>query len=237
MIFNQIYKYRLKTLIILSLCLFFIQCSSNRFYSNYSDDDFSVYYYEIAMDKTLFEKKILRLQTYKSLKFMNGQDLIGYDFIDSIDINSKEKYGAKEENGILRYGHYEATGQIKKKNSHWMHPPRAHYFKILEMNAFPYIVNNKKDWKYDLDFGEHWGDERWITWKGRRLSKTKYELSDKKQKYFLGNKKIKCLKIIAHTKIQNLGETESIFYYNEEYGFVYMWFKTINNQIIEFKML
>jgi len=83
----------------------------------------------------------------------------------------------------------------------------------------------------------HWADERCSTLAGRRTSNTLYKLAKRSVEYEMGMKKIKCFKVVANTKIEGLGKTKSIFYYNEEYGFVYMRFKTINNQIIEFRMI
>lgn len=220
------------------LLLFLSQCSSNSTFRSLDRGiNDSIYIYEVKMDHSLYEIKFLQLHAYKYKKFINGQDLIGYDFYDSIEnVDSKIHYEVLED-GIQKFYHDEMTGQIREKNSHWMHPPRNEYFRILELNAFPYFVKDKKKWNYDLNFGEHWGDERWITWEGRRTSYSKYKLVDTNVDYDLGEKKIRCFKILAHTKIEGLGKTKSVFYYNEVYGFVYMYFKTINNQIIEFKMI
>jgi len=104
------------------------------------------------------------------------------------------------------------------------------------LNAFPYYVKNKIEWTYDLDFGDHWADERWLIWKGRNTSFSKYQLNGTII-FNLGNQKLECSEIVAITTIKALGETESKFYYNHKYGFVYMRFKTINDQVIEFKMI
>lgn len=195
----------------------------------------SVRIYSILMDTSLSKRKILRLQLYSPIKFMNGQDLITYDYCDSkleCDTTKYENY----KNGNREFTHDENTGQIKDTGSNWIHPPRIEYFKVLQMNAYPYFIDNEQEWNYDLNFGDHWGDKRWMTWKGRNIAYSKYQLKDTIN-YDLGNQKIECFEILATTKIEALGETETVFYYNEEFGFVYMLFKTINNKYIEFKMI
>lgn len=223
------------------ISIFFLSASNDTISSNENfktDYNDSVRIYVIQMDTVLSQRKFLRLQLFYNQPFIgDDQTVISYNYC-----NSKEECDAivstMVKNGReMRFSNAEVTGQIVKPDSHWTHPPRAEYFRILELNAFPYFVKNKKKWSYDLNFGDHWGDERWITWKGRRTSHSKYKLVDTNVDYDLGEKKIRCFKILARTKIEGLGKTKSVFYYNEVYGFVYMYFKTINNQIIEFKMI
>lgn len=83
----------------------------------------SIFIYEIKMNHSLSEMKILRLQTYKYKKFINGQDLITYDYFDSIEKVDSKIYEEVSEDGIRKIYHDEMTGQIKMKKSHWMHPP------------------------------------------------------------------------------------------------------------------
>ena len=75
-----------------------------------------------------------------------------------------------------------------------------------------------------------------MIWEGRNIAKSKYKLIGNVY-YQFGDQRLECYKISANTKIDALGETENIFYYNQKYGFVYMFFKTINNKIIELKMI
>jgi len=223
------------------ISIFFISASSDKISSNEGfkiEPNDSVRIYEIKMDTLLSERKFLRLQLFDRQAFIeDDQTLISYNYCNSKEECNSIVSPKMNKDRIIKFPNAEITGQIVKPDSHWMHPPRSEYFRILELNAYPYFVKNKKEWSYDLNFGEHWGDERWITWEGRRTSYSTYKLGNTKVDYDLGKEKIKCSKIIAHTKIEGLGKTKSIFYYNEEYGFVYMSFKTINNQIIEFKML
>lgn len=232
-------KYLFFLVSFVSISFLFLSASNDKLGSNenFRLEYDSVRIYKIEMDTILSERKFLRLQIFDNQSFIaDEQTVITYNYCNSKNecdtIVSPIVY-----NGEMKFSNAEVTGQIFKEDSHWIHPPRAEYFRVLELNAFPYFVKDKKKWNYDLNFGEHWGDERWITWEGRRTSHSTYKLVERNVDYELGKEKIKCFKIIAHTKIEGLGNTESIFYYHEVYGFVYMFFKTINDQIIEFKMI
>src|SRR5690606_18421864 len=61
------------------------------------------------------------------------------------------------------------SGVIENEKNVWMHPPRDEYFKILELNPFPYIQSPFKvgnDWQWSLKVGEFWSDSRWKSWDG-----------------------------------------------------------------------
>lgn len=218
----------------MSIFFFFISCSVTKT-ANYSDCNQKVFYYNISIDTLLSNKKYLRLEVLPNNSFLIGQETISYDYCGSI--NSCDTIYEVYQNGNLSLRHDEFTGRIVKKGSYWIHPPRFEYFKILELNAFPYYEKDEVQWSDSVTFGEEWGDKRWIEWSGMKTSISIYKLADTKANYKIKESNIKCFKINAHTKIQGLGTTESMFYYNEYYGFVYMRFKTINNKIIEFKMI
>lgn len=199
----------------------------------YSND--SIKYYRVKMDTTLYNLKLLRLQIYKGTKFVKGQIMISYDYCkDYTECKNKVYEGIENGNRIVF--HDELTGQIINSDSIWMHPPRSEYFTVLEMNAFPFFVKNRKEWTYNLNFGDHWGDKRWATWEGRRTSQSIYERKELVS-YKFGNRNLDCIEISACTTVEDLGFTESTFYYNDELGFVYMFFRTINNKTIEFKLI
>lgn len=115
----------------------------------------------------------------------------------------------------------EMTGVIENSKNIWMHPPRTDLFKILELNPFPYIkapyeVGNK--WNWQLNFGDHWADKRWLEWKGENLNKYNYEIIDKTTiTTKLG--KLECY-VIESEATSNLGSTKLTSYFNETYGFV-----------------
>lgn len=123
----------------------------------------------------------------------------------------------------------EITGAIENRINVWIHPPRSSYFKILELNPFPYIktpyqIGNKWNWK--LEIGDHWSDKRWMEWKGSITNHYQYEIVDKK-KIPTNLGVIECYLIRANAKSQ-LGETELLSYFNKVHGFVKLEYRNID---------
>lgn len=122
-------------------------------------------------------------------------------------------------NNIAPFG--SNSGVIENEKNVWMHPPRDKYFKILELNPFPYIkapykVGNRWNWK--LSIGGFWSDPRWMSWNGFVENAYEYEIIDKsKIKTALGN--LNCF-IIQSKATCRLGKTELISYFHRKYGFV-----------------
>ncbi|MDP9956593.1 hypothetical protein J2X97_002252 [Epilithonimonas hungarica] len=223
----------------LSLILIF---SANFFFGQgkiqYSNDKIkfcdNTFFYQIVADSTISKDRILMLQYYNFQSSFNpGQSTISYDTCISLE----KCEDVIRNNSATKFSHYELTGAIIENDKIWMHPTRSDNFRILEMNAFPYFESGKSDWNYTLDFGDHWGDKKWIEWEGRRSSVSKYKVENKEVSYTINNKEIKCVVIQADTEIPNLGRTNSIFYYNHDYGFVRMIFNTIDNKTIEFNLI
>ena len=195
----------------------------------------NIFFYKIESDLIISEK-ILRIELFPSIpSYNNNQKLISYDYCKTLEECDRNFEIIK--NCEKTFNHYEMTGYIAKNDSLWIHPPRSNDFRILELNAFPFYMNNKKRWQYSLTFGDYWSDKKWKEWKGNRTSITEYKVGSKPFFFKLGENKIKCYKIRAYTAIGNLGRTSSIFYYNEQYGFVHMIFKTINNKTIELRLI
>lgn len=133
------------------------------------------------------------------------------------------------------------TGVIENEANVWVHPPRYNYFRILELNPFPYIkapyeVGTK--WTWNLRIGDQWADERWKIWEGSIENKYNYEITDiQKLETVFG--KIKCYVIESSAK-SRIGETMLTAYFNEKYGFVKLNYTNINGtktniELIEFK--
>ena len=123
----------------------------------------------------------------------------------------------------------EMTGAIENEMNVWIHPPRSNFFKILELNPFPYIkspyqIGTKWNWK--LEIGDHWADKRWLEWKGGIENNYDYEIKEKKNiSTKLGN--LECY--IIHSKAKSrIGETELISYFNPNFGFVKLEYKNID---------
>ncbi|MCL1666984.1 hypothetical protein M2T82_02795 [Elizabethkingia ursingii] len=197
----------------------------------------SVSIYEISSNSDLIQNKILRLEVLNRVSPINGknQKTIFYDYCNSIEEcqrNFKELI-----NGNITESHDEITGIDKGNNYVWIHPPRSDNFKILELNAFPYFVKNEKKWENSITFNDSWGNKNWIEWEGYRTANSTYELTKDNILYSFQGKDILCSEISAFTSIPGLGKTNANFYYNSTYGFVRMTFTTINNKIIELKLL
>lgn len=113
------------------------------------------------------------------------------------------------------------SGVIENEANIWVHPPREHYFNILELNPFPYIKAPYEigtQWKWKLQIGSQWGDDRWKTWEGNIENNYRYEITDKiKLQTNFGE--IECL-VIESTAESTLGKTHLTSYFNANYGFV-----------------
>ncbi|MCP1251108.1 hypothetical protein NK212_04510 [Elizabethkingia sp. S0634] len=193
--------------------------------------------YQISSNFDLIQSKILRLEVQNKILSASGnnQKTLFYDYCNSLERcqrNFKEII-----NGNIAERHDEITGIDKGNNYVWIHPPRSDNFKILELNAFPYFVKNKKKWERSMIFNSNWGNKQWIEWEGIKTAYSIYELTRENIIYNLQGKDILCSEIKAYTNIPELGKTNATFYYNSTYGFVQMTFTTINNKIIELKLL
>ena len=130
------------------------------------------------------------------------------------------KYDFKQFNGES-WTSSESTGAIENIKNLWMHPPRTDFFKILEINPFPYVkepleIGNKWTWK--LKIGSFWSDKRWLEWKGPIDNNYNYKITDR---VLLQTKlgEIECF-VISSNAISKLGETKLTSYYNNQFGFV-----------------
>ncbi len=116
---------------------------------------------------------------------------------------------------------FSMSGVIENEASVWMHPPREHYFKILELNPFPYIKAPYEvgtTWTWDLAIGSSWADERWKTWEGVIENKYQYEITDQVTlETDMGD--LDCF-VIESSAESRIGETALTAYFHPEYGFV-----------------
>ncbi len=120
-----------------------------------------------------------------------------------------------------RFWNNEMTGVIENQKNLWMHPPRTAFFKILEINPFPYIkepieVGNRWSWK--LAFGDHWADKRWLSWKGSNENTYTYEITEKVTlQTTLGD--LNCY-VVEGKATSQLGTTKLKSHFNTKFGFV-----------------
>ena len=123
----------------------------------------------------------------------------------------------------------ETTGAIENALNVWIHPPRSNFFKILELNPFPYIkspyeIGNK--WNWNLGIGDFWSDERWLKWEGSIENNIEYEIVDRKNiSTKMGD--LECY-IINATAKSRIGETGLISYFNHNFGFVKLEYTNID---------
>ena len=208
---------------------------NNKIYKVGKKFTFSYYYLDKAGTKYLMTKENLNSQNTNDWTFekMDKQDPNSVSqivlsvnsglspFIQQLpDYNQTViTYNFKLFNG--EFWNNEMTGVIENVKNIWMHPPRTNFFKILEINPFPYVkepmeVGNKWNWK--LKFGSHWSDKRWLFWEGSNENVYNYEIIDKSIfKTKLGD--IECF-VITSTAMSNLGKTKLTSYFNSQYGFV-----------------
>ena len=114
-----------------------------------------------------------------------------------------------------------SSGVIENEDNIWMHPPRDKYFRILELNPFPFIKAPYKvgnQWEWTLVIGDGWGDDRWKVWEDQIENLYNYKISDKKIiKTVMGE--IDCF-VIESNANSRIGETKLTSYFSPEYGFV-----------------
>ena len=130
-----------------------------------------------------------------------------------------------------------STGVIDNEDNIWMHPPRDKYFRILELNPFPYIkapfeIGN--EWNWDLEIGDGWSDDRWKVWEGQIENKYHYKITDRKTlKTDLGE--IECF-VIESTAKSRIGETKLTAYFHVKYGFVQLNYTNIDGSKTNLKL-
>jgi len=133
-----------------------------------------------------------------------------------------------------------STGVIDNENNVWIHPPRYKFFRILEINPFPFIqapyeLGNK--WNWSLTVGSFWADERWKTWENLLDINYEYEIIDKKLiQTEIGE--LECY-IIESTARSYLGKTQLTAYFCIDVGFVKLEYLNIDStktvlELIEF---
>lgn len=147
------------------------------------------------------------------------------------DLSEFIKYDSSYNQTIIKYYYYNSenkmpfrssTGVIENVYNIWMHPPRDHMFKILEINPFPYIKHEKSNltkWKWSLTVGDYWSVEECKTWKGDVKLKYKYKILKDKEYINIGDAKHECTIVEAEQR-SRLGKSYLKSYYNQEHGFL-----------------
>lgn len=134
-----------------------------------------------------------------------------------------------------------STGLIENEKNIWVHPPRDRFFRILEINPFPFIkapYKNGNKWNWSLRIGSFWGDERWKTWEKSIENHYEYEIVDKKN-FNLKIGEVECY-VIESTATSSIGQTKLKAYFNKDIGFVKLDYTNIDStktvlEIIDFE--
>lgn len=129
----------------------------------------------------------------------------------------------------------ETTGVIENSKNVWLHPHRRKFFRILELNPFPYVVlplEVGSEWSWTLEIGENWSDYRWKTWKGSIVNKYSYKVEAIENIQTNLVDSIACFKVVSNAK-SAIGITHLTAYYNETLGFVKLMYTNIDqSQVI-----
>jgi hypothetical protein len=128
------------------------------------------------------------------------------------------KYYNKTQNLVTQ----QWTGIVENDKNIWFHPPRAQFFGITEFSSFPFIKAPYKvgtKWTSGLTVGYYASYERFnLKWEGILETKEDLEIIDKVDlPTVFGTLPCYVVKGIAKSR---LTESTSLFYFNEEYGFV-----------------
>ncbi|MDR2064573.1 MAG: hypothetical protein LBP85_02515 [Prevotellaceae bacterium] len=164
--------------------------------------------------------------------------------INSVKFNVVKRNNKEAETDTLfiKYS-YPPQGQqsrsliIENDKEVWIHPPRDFFFRILELNPFPYIkkpyITGSK-WTWSLTIGSYWGDARWKEWDNQIINQMNYEITgDTILQTNIG--KLKCF-VIKSSAASEIGTTYLTAFFNETYGFVELDYTNIDNSKIILKI-
>lgn len=193
---------------------------------------FNFYYKDGNMQYLDYDKK--SNNNYKNVKEIILTVNSGFGPFGSIPNYNQTVYTYDYKFANGEFGTNEMTGLIENEKNIWIHPPRNDFFKILELNPYPYVKFPLKignQWNWELNFGDQWSDKRWLEWSGKNINKIKYSITKKViLKTELGN--LKCY-VIESKAVSKLGETRLISYFNKKYGFIKLEYYNIDgSQII-----
>lgn len=130
------------------------------------------------------------------------------------------------------------TGVIENPKNVWIHPPRQHFFKILELGPFPFIqapyeLGNR--WNWELEIGDIWSDPFWAVWEGSIRNRCIYEITDTNFILQTSLGDLKCF-VIESTCKNEIGETFLKSYFNPDLGFVKLEYINIDKSRITIEL-
>ncbi|MDR2836178.1 MAG: hypothetical protein LBV69_08315 [Bacteroidales bacterium] len=183
----------------------------------------------ILMKKEIQEQRIDKI-VMKVIKF-------DWNSVVKFNLNDRDEYDVYKDRTmqnnypplLLQDG-----GMIIENNERvWIHPPRTFFFKILEINSFPYILKpyiTGREWDWSLKIGQQWGNNKWKEWEGNITNKSHYKISGDT---ILDTKigKLHCY-IVDSYAVSELGKTYLTSYFNQKYGFVKLDYTNIDDSKI-----
>lgn len=153
------------------------------------------------------------------------------------DTQSIIEYKYYNQNNI-ELNYYSNSGLVENGINIWIHPFRDGNFSILQYNPFPFVqfpLEIGNEWTWELLVGNRRNDIQLEKFDRNVKNSYTYEINDKKQiRTKMGL--IDCWVINSDCNSE-LGHTELIAYFNEEYGFVKLDYLNIDKSrlVIELK--
>ncbi|MFN5168592.1 MAG: hypothetical protein ACK5DD_03140 [Cyclobacteriaceae bacterium] len=124
---------------------------------------------------------------------------------------------------------FELTGLVENSKNVWIHPHRSKYFRILELNPFPYIalpVQVGTEWTWCLEIGDLWGDYRWKLWQGTIVNHYTYKIENRMVlETRLGL--LDCHEVVGKAQ-SDIGVTHLTAHFNSVFGFVRLVYTNID---------
>lgn len=159
----------------------------------------------------------IRMTVTDDLKFFLRTDS---DYTQTV---IKYEYCNKNGNSIAS----EETGLIENTKNVWVHPPRSFYFKILEINPFPFVrMDSVETWNWPLQVGEFSSNSKWKQWKGRLDMEMAYKkLANEILKTNFG---MLVCEVVSATASSRIGKSWLKSYFNSKYGFVKLEYTNID---------
>jgi hypothetical protein len=174
------------------------------------------------------------LITIENIKMTVTDNLKLFLRMDSTYAQTVIKYEYCDLNGDIITS--EETGLIENTKNVWLHPPRNFYFKVLEINPFPFIrIDTVKNWSWPFQVGGFWSDSKWKEWQGRLDIETTYE---KQEDEILETKfgKLQCRVVVA-TASSKIGKSFLKSYFNSVFGFVKLEYTNIDSTKIFMELI
>ncbi len=154
--------------------------------------------------------------------------IIQYSF-DSTQIDRIGQYSLNP--GYSNWTRKETTGIIENGSKTWMHPFRSNQYMFTEVAAFPNVelpLTLGKTWTSEISMLDGWG-----VWANTTLDHT-YEVVD----YELVETGFGDLEAwhVRATTTSEFGTSVHDFWYHDEYGFIRMFIKNYEGQMLQFDL-